>query len=87
MSDPFEARMRFTGMLQSLNATTTAAQKAAIYALKFKDYDEDFQSCILEQLGRVCHIFFMIFASLSHEVSLGRHEQPDQHYVFPRAAL
>jgi len=53
MSDPFEARMRFTGMLQGLNATTAAAHKAALYALKFKDYDEDFQSCILEQLGRV----------------------------------
>jgi CTD kinase subunit gamma len=54
MSDPFEARMRFTSMLRELNATTTAAHKAALYALKFKDYDEDFQSCILEQLGRVC---------------------------------
>lgn len=60
MSDPFEARMRFTGMLQGLNATTTASHKAALYALKFKDYDEDFQSCILEQLGRVCLLHYFL---------------------------
>jgi CTD kinase subunit gamma CTK3/CTD kinase subunit gamma CTK3 C-terminus len=52
MTDPFEARMRFTGMLQKLNATVVDAQKAAAYALKFRDYDEDFHSCILEQLER-----------------------------------
>ena len=44
--------MRFTGTLQKLNASVVDAQKAAAYALKFKDYDEDFHSCILEQLER-----------------------------------
>lgn len=54
MADPFEVRMRFTGQLQHLNASVTSAQKAANYALKYRDMDEDLHSCILEQLERVC---------------------------------
>jgi len=53
MADPFEVRMRFTSQLQHLNASTTSAQKAARYALKYRDMDEDLHSCILEQLERV----------------------------------
>ncbi len=53
MADPFEVRMRFTSQLQHLNATITSSQKAAHYALKYKDMDEDLHSCILEQLERV----------------------------------
>lgn len=53
MADPFEVRMRFTSQLQHLNASVTSAQKAAQYALKYKDMDEDLHSCILEQLERV----------------------------------
>ncbi|KAJ5702977.1 hypothetical protein N7488_010525 [Penicillium malachiteum] len=45
-------RMRFTTMLQHLSASVTSAQKAAQYALKFRDLDEDLHSCILEQLER-----------------------------------
>ena len=45
--------MRFTSQLQHLNASVTSAQKAAQYALKYKDMDEDLHSCILEQLERV----------------------------------
>ncbi|KAI0022101.1 CTD kinase subunit gamma CTK3-domain-containing protein [Xylariomycetidae sp. FL0641] len=52
MADPFEVRMRFSGQLQHLNASTTSAQKAAQYALKYKDMDEDLHSCILEQLEK-----------------------------------
>ncbi|KAB5558725.1 CTD kinase subunit gamma CTK3-domain-containing protein [Coniochaeta sp. 2T2.1] len=52
MADPFEVRMRFTSQLQHLNASVTSAQKAALYALKYKDMDEDLHSCILEQLER-----------------------------------
>ncbi|KAI1334173.1 CTD kinase subunit gamma CTK3-domain-containing protein, partial [Xylariaceae sp. FL0016] len=52
MADPFEVRMRFSGQLQHLNASTTSAQKAAQYALKYKDMQEDLHSCILEQLER-----------------------------------
>lgn len=75
MSDPFEARMRFTGMLQGLNATTTASHKAALYALKFKDYDEDFQSCILEQLGRVrYHSSRPILLGILMRAMAGRYE-------------
>lgn len=55
MADPFEVRMRFSSQLQHLNASVTSAQKAAAYALKYKDMDEDLHSCILEQLERVCH--------------------------------
>ena len=53
MADPFEVRMRFTSQLQHLNASVTSAQKAANYALKYRDMDEDLHSCILEQLERV----------------------------------
>lgn len=53
MADPFEVRMRFTSQLQHLNASISSAQKAAQYALKYRDMDEDLHSCILEQLERV----------------------------------
>jgi CTD kinase subunit gamma len=53
MVDPFEVRMRFTTQLQRLSATVTSSQKAAHYALKYRDLDEDLHSCILEQLERV----------------------------------
>ncbi|KAH9903688.1 CTD kinase subunit gamma CTK3-domain-containing protein [Xylariomycetidae sp. FL2044] len=52
MADPFEVRMRFSHQLQHLNASTTSSQKAAQYALKYKDMDEDLHSCILEQLEK-----------------------------------
>lgn len=53
MADPFEVRMRFTSQLQHLNASVTSAQKAAQFALKYRDMGEDLHSCILEQLERV----------------------------------
>lgn len=53
MADPFEVRMKFTSQLQHLNASVNSAQKAAHYAIKYKDMDEDLHSCILEQLERV----------------------------------
>ncbi|KAJ4292274.1 hypothetical protein N0V88_005905 [Collariella sp. IMI 366227] len=52
MADPFEVRMRFTNQLRLLNASVTSAQKAAQYALKYRDMAEDLHSCILEQLER-----------------------------------
>ncbi|EGS17637.1 uncharacterized protein CTHT_0069770 [Thermochaetoides thermophila DSM 1495] len=52
MADPFEVRMRFTHHLRQLNASVTSAQKAAQYALKYRDMAEDLHSCILEQLER-----------------------------------
>jgi CTD kinase subunit gamma CTK3 len=55
--DPFEVRIRFTGLLQHLNASLTSANKAAQYALKYRDMDEDLHSCILEQLERVSSSF------------------------------
>ena len=51
--DPFEVRIRFTQHLQHLNASVTSANKAAQYALKYRDMDEDLHSCILEQLEKV----------------------------------
>jgi hypothetical protein len=53
MVDPFEVRMRFTQQLQYLSASVTSSQKTAHYALKYRDWDEDLHSCILEQLERV----------------------------------
>ncbi|WEW57083.1 hypothetical protein PRK78_002543 [Emydomyces testavorans] len=52
MADPFEVRMRFTTMLQHLSASFTSSQKAAHYAIKYRDMGEDLHSCILEQLER-----------------------------------
>lgn len=52
--DPFEVRMRFTQHLMHLNASVTSANKAAQYALKFREMDEDLHSCIIEQLEQVC---------------------------------
>jgi CTD kinase subunit gamma len=52
MADPFEVRMRFSSLLQHLTASSTAALKAASYALKHREMDEDLHSCILEQLER-----------------------------------
>jgi CTD kinase subunit gamma len=57
MADPFEVRMRFTSMLQHMNASVTSAQKAAAYAVKYREMDEDLHSCILEQLDRVTDTF------------------------------
>ena len=54
MADPFEVRMRFTSQLQHLNASVNSSKKAAQYALKYRDMDEDLHSCIIEQLEKVC---------------------------------
>lgn len=51
--DPFEVRVRFTGLLANLNASVTSATKAAQYAIKFREMDDDLHSCIIEQLERV----------------------------------
>ncbi|KAH0289391.1 CTD kinase subunit gamma [Aureobasidium namibiae CBS 147.97] len=50
--DPFEVRMRFNSQLQHLNASVTSAQKAALWAIKYREWDEDLHSCILENLER-----------------------------------
>ena len=51
--------MRFTDQLRQLNASVTSAQKAARYALKYRDMAEDLHSCILEQLERVWALSFL----------------------------
>lgn len=50
--DPFEVRMRFTSLLSHLSASHTSHTKAAMFALKNREMDEDLHSCILEQLER-----------------------------------
>jgi hypothetical protein len=75
--DPFEVRIRFTGLLQHLNASLTSANKAAQYALKYRDMDEDLHSCILEQLERVSCTFHPLPFPLQHlsfERSLGNED-------------
>jgi hypothetical protein len=62
--DPFEVRIRFTQHLQHLNASVTSANKAAQYALKYKDMDEDLHSCILEQLERVSYFVISYLLAL-----------------------
>ena len=51
--DPFEVRIRFTQLIANMTASVTSSNKAAQYALKYRDLDEDLHSCILEQLERV----------------------------------
>jgi CTD kinase subunit gamma len=65
--DPFEVRIRFTSHLQHLNATVTSANKAAQYALKYRDMDEDLHSCILEQIEKVTSLC-PYFLSICHEL-------------------
>ncbi|KAF1961859.1 CTD kinase subunit gamma [Byssothecium circinans] len=50
--DPFEVRVRFSSLLAHLSASHTSHQKAALFALKNREMDEDLHSCILEQLER-----------------------------------
>ena len=45
-------RMRFTSLLSHLSASHTSHTKAAVFALKNREMDEDLHSCILEQLER-----------------------------------
>lgn len=72
MMDPFEVRIRFTQHLQHLNASVTSANKAAQYALKYRDMDEDLHSCILEQLERVSWIFcFKVHVTSQHQSLTG----------------
>ncbi|TQV99465.1 hypothetical protein V2A60_004939 [Cordyceps javanica] len=52
MADPFEVRMRFSNQLKHLNASVASSQKAAQYALKYREWHEDLHSCILEQVER-----------------------------------
>lgn len=59
MADPFEVRMRFSSQLGQLNASVVSLQKAATYALKYKDMDEDLHSCILEQVERVSRLEYV----------------------------
>lgn len=51
--DPFEARIRFSNMLDRMNASLNASQKASQFALKHTHLSDDLHSCILEQLERV----------------------------------
>ena len=44
--------MRFTSLLSHLSASHTSHTKAAVFALKNREMDEDLHSCILEQLER-----------------------------------
>ena len=69
MADPFEVRMRFTSQLQHLNASVNSSQKAAHYALKFRDMDEDLHSCILEQLEKVLSCSYITTVELGLTVS------------------
>ncbi|KAJ2895802.1 CTD kinase subunit gamma [Zalerion maritima] len=50
--DPFEVRVRFSGMLQHMNASQNSAQKAAQFALKYANLSDDLHSCVLEQLEK-----------------------------------
>ncbi|KAH3671359.1 hypothetical protein WICMUC_004656 [Wickerhamomyces mucosus] len=48
--DPFEARLQFIQLLETLTPSTLAIQKTISYALKNHELHEDFHSVILEKL-------------------------------------
>lgn len=52
-ADPFEVRVKFSGMLQKLPASTGPMTKAALFFLKHPDQHEDLHSCILENIDEV----------------------------------
>lgn len=90
MADPFEVRMRFTSQLQHLNASVTSAQKAAHYALKHREMDEDLHSCILEQLERVSQsTFHPLDSALVTNImsNTEQHEQQSKYHVLFRSTL
>ena len=66
MADPFEVRMRFTDQLRGMNASVNSAQKAAYFALKYKDMHEDLHSCILEQVRTQPSMNMTILAHLTN---------------------
>ena len=84
--DPFEVRIRFTQHLQHLNASVTSANKAAQYALKFRDMDEDLHSCILEQLEKVSELLIPLFFLL-REVELQFETDCKQNSINSRANI
>lgn len=51
--DPFEARLQFIQILETLNPSSQAITKAVSFALKNQELHEDFHSCILEVLDRI----------------------------------
>jgi hypothetical protein len=54
MSDPFAVRMNFKrAYLDKLTSSPATQVRAATYALKYREQDEDLHSCILEQLDAV----------------------------------
>lgn len=81
MADPFEVRMRFTAQLQHLSASVNSSQKAAHFALKYRDMDEDLHSCILEQLERVCRLI----STIRLMVEFGQYAS--QHHVLHRTSV
>jgi hypothetical protein len=85
--DAFEVRVYFTKQLASLNASTTSSMKAAQFAVKHKDVDEDLHSCILEQLEKVTYrnLGLSIRGSVLHQTLIRLaefYEQPSQHHAF-----
>ncbi|CCH45390.1 CTD kinase subunit gamma [Wickerhamomyces ciferrii] len=51
--DPFEARLQFIQILETLNPSSMAMSKGVSFALKNQELHEDFHSCILEVLDRI----------------------------------
>jgi CTD kinase subunit gamma len=55
MSDPFAIRMNFKRLyLEKMTSNPASQMRAAAYAVKYREQDEDLHSCILEQLDAVC---------------------------------
>lgn len=54
MSDPFAVRMNFKrAYLEKLTSSPGMQVRAAAYALKYREQDEDLYNCILETLDGV----------------------------------
>ena len=53
MSDAFDVRLKFTYLIEQLDATGASVDKAVTFFVKHEDHYEDLHSVILETLDKV----------------------------------
>ncbi len=86
MSDPFAIRMNFKrSYLEKMTSNPASQMRAAAYAVKYREQDEDLHSCILEQLDAVRILSIMQNAVLMNAVV--EHQPPRKYNVLPRLSM
>jgi CTD kinase subunit gamma len=83
MSDPFAVRMNFKrSYLEKMTSSPASQMRAAAYAMKYKEQDEDLHSCILEQLEYVS-----FWAGMVCQIVLESHSNMEQSNINLRANI